>query len=204
MKVNLETQFCSVLNELNFSEIEIQNHWAYLSKAYSKSSRHYHNLEHLEDMIRNFFHYQKEIESPIEMQLAIFYHDVIYKVTRKDNEEKSAELAMEIFTKTKINSNILNEMIMSTKFHDAKTSDEKWMVDFDLAILGKSWSEYEEYTKKIRKEYKIYPDLLYKPGRKKVLLHFLEKERIYLTEEFFHQFEKSARSNIEREIKNLS
>ena len=39
-------------------------------------------------------------------------------------------------------------MIMSTKFHDAKTSDEKCMVDFDLAILGKSWSEYEEYTKK--------------------------------------------------------
>jgi predicted metal-dependent HD superfamily phosphohydrolase len=40
-------------------------------------------------------------------------------------------------------------------------------LDADLSILGKDLDTYLAYTKMIRKEYSIYPDFLYKPGRKK-------------------------------------
>ena len=55
----------------------------------------------------------------------------------------------------------------------------------------------------IRKEYSIYPDFLYNPGRKKALEHFLEHKFIFQTEEFRTQYETKARENIKREIELL-
>jgi predicted metal-dependent HD superfamily phosphohydrolase len=72
-----------------------------------------------------------------------------------------------------------------------------------LKILSKEWKEYEVYFKQIRKEYKIYPDMLYNPGRKKALQHFLENEFIFQTETFRTKYEKQARENIQREISQL-
>lgn len=59
------------------------------------------------------------------------------------------------------------------------------------------------YTKQIRKEYSIYPDFLYKPGRKKVLEHFLQLENIFKTDYFKTKYEVQARKNIESEWRNL-
>ena len=50
----------------------------------------------------------------------------------------------------------------------------------------------------------FYPDLLYKPGRKKVLQHFLSMERIFKTEQFFSRFEDKARKNLLQEFETLS
>ncbi|HET7178254.1 MAG TPA: hypothetical protein VFI14_00955 [Chryseosolibacter sp.] len=52
----------------------------------------------------------------------------------------------------------------------------------------------------MRREYSMYPDFLYRPGRRKVLQYFLDMERIFKTEEFASKFEKQARGNLEREL----
>lgn len=135
---------------------------------------------------------------------SIFYHDIIYNATSKDNEEKSAELA-----KTRLEKlNISNEKtariyyrILATKSHKkSEDSDTNFLHDADLAILGQDWEIYENYTKQIRKEYSIYPDFLYNPGRKKVLTHFLEFEEIFKTDYFKEKYEDKARENIQREL----
>ena len=76
-------------------------------------------------------------------------------------------------------------------------------MDFDLAVLSKSEDVYYQYTIDIRKEYKRYPNFLYKNGRAGVLKGFLDKEQIYLTKEF-SCFEEKARKNIENEINLLT
>ncbi|MGE4514074.1 MAG: hypothetical protein AB7E26_09720, partial [Chryseobacterium sp.] len=73
-----------------------------------------------------------------------------------------------------------------------------------LSILGSESEIYVSYTQKIRKEYSIYPDLLYRPGRKKVLEHFLKSESIFKTEYFKEKYELRARENILSEIESLS
>ena len=78
-----------------------------------------------------------------------------------------------------------------------------FLLDADLAILGKDWETYENYIKQIRKEYSIYPDFLYNLGRKKILIHFLEFEEIFKTEHFKAKYEKIARENIQKEISML-
>ena len=77
------------------------------------------------------------------------------------------------------------------------------MLDFDLAILGQDWGIYESYTQNIRKEYKLYPDFLNNPSRKKVLENFLNRKMLFFTEKHQDLFEEKARGNL-REIKLLS
>jgi predicted metal-dependent HD superfamily phosphohydrolase len=69
--------------------------------------------------------------------------------------------------------------------------------------LGQPWGEYTQYAKNVRKEYAIYPDLLYNPGRRKVLNHFLSMERIFKTSHFFEKFEATARLNMSKEMEGM-
>jgi predicted metal-dependent HD superfamily phosphohydrolase len=73
-----------------------------------------------------------------------------------------------------------------------------------LKVLARDWNEYQMYFEQIRKEYRIYPDFLYKPGRAKALEHFLENKFIFQTEEFRKLYEEKARRNIEKEISLLT
>lgn len=203
--MDLKDKFVNVLLEIGFEASKIDTLWQDLEKAYSGKSRYYHNLTHLEEMIVQYERYQSELTFPVEVLYAIFYHDYVYKATSKENELKSAEFAISILPEnTKINAALVFDMIVATKLHEHnKVEDTNWLIDFDLKILSKEWKEYEVYFKQIRKEYKIYPDLLYNPGRKKALLHFLENEFIYQTETFRTKFEKQARENILKEIAQL-
>lgn len=203
--MGIQQLFGKLLENIGFTSNEIFNRWSELQKVYSHKSRYYHNLIHLEEMIFWFEKYKNEIRFPDEVLYAIFYHDYVYKSTRKDNELKSAEFAVKILPGTTIiNKELVFDLIMATKTHEPKsTEDEKWLIDFDLKILSKDWEDYQTYYQQIRKEYKIYPDFLYNPGRKKALEHFLEHEFIYQTDEFRKSFDQQARQNIEKEINLL-
>ncbi|MDQ1163003.1 putative metal-dependent HD superfamily phosphohydrolase [Chryseobacterium sp. SORGH_AS 447] len=98
----------------------------------------------------------------------------------------------------------VSDQILATKaHHESGDRDTDYLLDADLSVLGKSFETYMEYTKKIRKEYYIYPDFMYKPGRKKVLQHFLELKSIFKTNEFRDRYESTARENIRGEIESL-
>lgn len=201
----LKKTFTELLHKIGFSTTEIGKYWKDLVKVYSGKSRHYHNLVHLEEMIVLYEMYQSELQFPNEVLYAIFYHDYVYKVTKKDNEQKSADYALSIVpSHATINKPLVFEIICATQLHQHhETEDINWLIDFDLKILSKDWEAYQMYCKQIRKEYKIYPDFLYKPGRKKALEHFLENGFIYQTPEFRTKYEQIARHNILQEIQTL-
>jgi len=178
--------------------------WNEISRRYSAQDRHYHNLNHLEYMINLAFRYKSEISDFDTLLFTIFYHDIVYNVKRSDNELKSAELAINRLNQLGLSEkqgNRCREQILATKEHtDGTDTDTNFLVDFDLAILGDSPEKYIEYTKRIRKEYAIYPDFMYKKGRKKVLMHFLEMDNIFKTNEFKTKFEARARRNLGNEL----
>jgi predicted metal-dependent HD superfamily phosphohydrolase len=204
--MELEERHSELLLKIGFSITEIRSLWFDLEKSYSAKSRHYHTLVHLEEMIVLFVEHYNQLQFPNEVLYSIFYHDYVYKVTRKDNELKSAEYAVSILPKeTTLNRELVFDMICATQHHQHhETEDCNWLIDFDLKILAKNWEDYVVYYNQIRKEYRIYPDLLYKPGRKKALEHFLENDSIFQTETFKKSFEKQARANIKKEITLLT
>ncbi|WP_409416003.1 hypothetical protein [Flavobacterium sp. PS2] len=200
--MNLKEKYTELLTTIGFEEKQIQRNWLDLEKAYSNKSRHYHNLTHIADMVKCYDTYLQKLEFPNEVLYAIFYHDYIYKSSKKDNELKSAEYALSILPENIVfDSQLVFDAICATQQHKHHIiEDINWLIDFDLKILSRDWDEYQIYFEQIRKEYSIYPDFLYKPGRAKALKHFLENEFIYQTEEFRNLYEEKARINIEKEI----
>ena len=203
--MNLQKIYSELLFKIGFSANEIQQNWADLEKAYSKKSRHYHNLTHLKEMIASFEIYRDKLQNPNEILFSIFYHDFVYSASKKDNELKSAEYALSILPEnSNLNKQLVFDAICATQQHQQNAiEDINWLIDFDLKILAKDWNDYKIYFEQIRKEYHIYPDFLYKPGRAKALKHFLENEFIFQTDEFRNLYEEKARANIEKEISFL-
>ena len=182
--------------------------WKDIVKKYNGSGRHYHNIQHISDMIlKYYFVYENSLEKPDKILFAIFYHDIIYSSTRKDNEKASALFMDGRLHKTALPEKSLifiYDAIMATKTHEMNDDqDINYLLDFDMSILGKSWYDYLDYTNNIRKEYRIYPDIIYKKGRKQSLNSFLDLERIFKTDDFYNLYEDQARNNIIREIGEL-
>lgn len=185
----------------------IENMWLEIEKKYSEKGRYYHNLEHLDNMFAELDLVKNKVINFTNISFSVFYHDVIYDASSKSNEEKSAEIAKKRLQQLNFKPSDISEIehqILATKAHqNSAEKDLNYLLDTDLSILAKDLETYIDYTKKIRKEYSIYPDLLYKPGRKKVLKHFLAMENIFKTNHFRERYEEQAKKNIQWEIDNL-
>ena len=177
--------------------------WPEIEKAYTAKSRDYHNLQHLQNMYNELLACKEQVNDWETTVLSLFYHDIIYKATAKDNEEKSAGIAVKRLTLMgypKEKTIKCRDQILATKSHAlSNNNDTNLFTDADLAILGSPWDIYAGYCQQVRREYAIYPDFLYKPGRKKVLQHFLAMKTIFKTGYFIERYETAARINLEKE-----
>lgn len=204
MLQNTFIQLCSAYTNDNSL---IQKLWNEIETAYSNKKRYYHTLSHLEFLFQQLTNVKEKIQDWHAILFSIFYHDIFYHVLKKDNEEQSALLAEKRLSELTVSENKIakcKEQILATKSHNVSNdNDTNLFTDADLSILGQGWNIYETYTKQIRKEYSVYPGFIYKPARKKVLLHFLEMEKIFKTDKFYNLLEKQARENITREIEEL-
>lgn len=201
----LESRWKETTARAQGDKLLIPVYWEILNKNHSQTHRTYHNWNHIHSLLKLSQKFKSELENPTMVDYAIFYHDAIYIPKRNNNEEKSALLAKQHLEK--IDSTYATKvatMILATKKHElSQDHDTNFLLDFDLAIIGSPWLDYERYTQHIRKEYSIYPDFLYRPGRKKVLQSFLDQSHIFKTELFQTQYEHQARLNIQREINTL-
>lgn len=203
----LKELFLSIAS-LYSSDAELQQKmWLEIETNYCGKKRHYHNLSHLENLLTELSDVKALIQNWNAVVLAVFYHDVVYKAHRTDNEEKSAMLADKHLQQLNCYSSLTDQvkkLILATKSHQLSgDNDVNLFTDADLSILGKDWETYKVYCSNVRKEYDIYPDLLYKPGRKKALQHFLLMGRIFKTDHFHRKYEIAAKKNIEQEMTAL-
>ncbi|MEO9954968.1 hypothetical protein [Nonlabens sp.] len=178
----------------------------YIINQYNSSSRFYHNRNHLRFMLKELAQSSIIPLNSDALILSVFYHDVIYKSTKKDNEYQSALILEKHLSKTDFKHiELCKNQINATKNHATSLTDPdtNLLIDIDLAILGHKNNVYQLYTENVRKEYSIYPNFIYNPARKKAMQHFLEQDRIFKTDEFYNLYESKARDNITREINNL-
>ncbi|WP_343660782.1 hypothetical protein [Chryseobacterium sp.] len=205
--MNLKNQFEQLCFPFTGNQHLICDLWKEIETRYSEKGRHYHNLLHLENMLVELEAIKSKISDFTTVSFSVFYHDIIYDATSKTNEEKSADKAEKRLTELHVSQgkiSIISEQIRATKTHlRSDHADTNYLLDADLSVLGKDFNTYLEYTQNIRKEYSIYPDFLYKPGRKKVLKHFLELESIFKTEYFKEKYETQAKKNLATELQLL-
>lgn len=204
----IEEHFKTELRKLEASESLIVKLWDEIVTNYSASSRHYHTMAHLNSMIQTLLPVRNKILDWQIVVCSIAYHDIIYNPLRKDNESKSAAFAEKRLALLGLPSSFREKcamQILATKNHQVnEDGDTNYFTDADLAILGSDSGSYAVYTNQIRKEYSYYPDIIYKPGRRKVLQHFLQMETIFKTKHFGERYEEQARSNLTNELQLLS
>jgi predicted metal-dependent HD superfamily phosphohydrolase len=178
-----------------------------LVRAYSEPHRAYHNLRHIDDCLRLFDDVQRLALRPIELEMALWFHDVVYSPRAKDNEERSAEWARGVCRRARFAPEFeagVATLILATR-HDAppSTPDAGLVVDIDLSVLGRPPAEFDAYEAAIREEFRWVPDLLFRPGRAKVLQSFLARPAIYTSDFFRDRYERQARANLERSLSRL-
>lgn len=181
--------------------------WDEITANYSDQKRHYHTLQHLNNLLNQLIFIKDEITNWDTILFTLFYHDIVYNVLKSDNEEQSAEFAetrmIQISVPKQLIENCKSQILATKNHHSNSDSDTNYFMDADLSVLGQGWETYSEYYKNVRKEYSVYPKLVYNPGRKKVLKHFLEMVRIFKTDYFFIKFEQQAKYNLQKELELL-
>ena len=175
--------------------------------AYSHNNRFYQNLLHIQDVLNIASLLEPFADNFVAIQMAAWFHDIIYDPKAKDNEEKSAEYAFVSLSNLNVPSSVINyvySMILDTRNHaDPSTIDSQILLDSDLSILGSDQSKYKVYARAIRQEYSWVSDAEYRIGRKRVLKGFLQRDRIYFSDKAFQMLEIKARENMNAEISNL-
>jgi predicted metal-dependent HD superfamily phosphohydrolase len=199
--------FAQLASAYSSNNYIIEQLWDVIETAYTNPKRYYHTLQHLQHLLDELSHIKENIQDRNTVLFSVFYHDLVYNPLRRDNEERSVLIMENRLQSIDVPLTVINtckDQIMATKAHSLHTDmDTNLFTDADLSILGQEWNTYKEYATAIRKEYALYPDSLYKPGRKAVLHHFLKMDQIFKTEPFFIKYEKQARENLFQELQEL-
>jgi predicted metal-dependent HD superfamily phosphohydrolase len=182
-----------------------------LLAAYAAPGRHYHDLRHIDAMLTLSAAHRGSLRDACAVDLAILYHDAVYEPARKDNERASAAMARRALTALGIAAPLADTVagyVEATEHLGAAApadadSDLDHLLDFDLSILAAGPADYDAYAAAIRREYAIYPDLLYRPGRAKVLTKLIALPRLFRVPALAATWEAEARSNLMRELDRL-
>jgi predicted metal-dependent HD superfamily phosphohydrolase len=200
----LKEIFLDLLTKYTDSKSLISELWIEIEKYYGDKKRHYHTLQHLDNLLNQLTEVKGKLLHWEAILFTLYYHDIIYNPLKSDNEEKSAEFAERRMKQISVPAETIKlckGQILATKTHVKSTdNDTNYFTDADLSVLGETWEVYTHYYKGVRKEYSIYPNFIYNPGRKKVLNHFLTMSSIFKTDFFYQKFEQRAKLNLIKEI----
>jgi len=184
--------------------------FARVKSAYSEPHRAYHTLQHLSECLEKFDWAiaTENFPNTVFAEAALWYHDVVYRPTAKDNERRSAEWAVKFLSQFGIGDydcRFVASLIMATcHVEEPEETTHQLVVDIDFSILGAEPARFDEYERQVREEYKRVPWLVYKKKRKAVLKHFLDKPSIYAVKIFHDAHERQARENLKRALAKLS
>lgn len=171
-----------------------------LLDAYNEPHRVYHNLTHITNCLTIFDQVSELLDNPDAVELAIWFHDIIYKIEDSDNEQLSANLFMAL-TDGLFNNEFrgtVYQHIMAT-CHNCSSitnSDTKLIVDIDLSSFGLPWAKFLNDNKNVRAEMCHIPDEDYNQKQMSFQLSLLNQPSFFKSDYFHEHYEAQARSNI--------
>ena len=174
-------------------------------RSWSGIGRHYHTLTHLNACLRELDGARELATRAGEVELALWFHDAIYRSWRRDNEHQSAALAARVLRAASVECvERIRQMVLATSHREEGfAGDTALVVDIDLSILGQPPEIYAQFERAIRREYWWVSRAKYVAGRTAVLQKFLGRRAVYQHDRFFERYEKQARANIAGAIEQL-
>ncbi len=189
---------------------EVEAVLASLVTAYTATGRHYHDLAHIGQLLRLAALEGDRWIDRRSIDLAIYFHDAVYEIGRRDNEDASARLAVEALTRLGVEEATrerVAQLIEATAHVQQNRPpgdhDLDRFLDLDLSILAAPAEAYEAYAAAIRREYEVIPDDAYRTGRASILRSFLARPRLFRCDDHHAAWDAPARANLDRELASL-
>lgn len=186
---------------------------AELTALYSAPDRHYHGMAHVRALLALAAEFHDRLADPEAVEAAIWFHDAIYDSRAKDNEAKSAALAVERLT-----GRVGASAAGPHRGHHRGDSDasrarpaRRGSPSRCSAHAGHGFSGPRRTSGSVRRlrgagaqGICLVPQDAWRNGRMAVLKGFLQRERDFDTPEFRARCEAQARDNMARSVQRLA
>jgi predicted metal-dependent HD superfamily phosphohydrolase len=174
--------------------------WQEVARRYAEPHRHYHDKGHLAHCLEQLDLAAGEIRQPDQVEMAIWFHDIINEPGVKDNEQQSAELFRQLAAGVMDSgfiSAVPDLILVTTHSRTPDDPDQRFICDIDLASFGCPWECFEKDSVAVKAEFQG-PDEDYYRGKKAFLEALLAHPKIFVTDFFNRRYERQARDNIGR------
>lgn len=211
-----DTIISEAIRDVAYHFMQAEEHWAYvmllekitplLYDAYGSLDRQYHNLLHIAQMLHISQGFALSKRDRAVLRCAILFHDIVYDVQAKDNEERSAEIVRTLFAGNEARAEDVQQVVHLIEFTKNYVSPvtqlEQCMADADLAIFSEDGKTYQRYVMNIRREYAHVDETAWRAGRLAFLLQLKQasQQRGFLYHVLPPFYEAQAQRNLETEI----
>jgi len=178
-----------------------------IQSRYGEPWRHYHDELHIAEIKGHLQAAEADgvrIHDGAAAIAFVLWHDSIYdpQAVHGRNEALSSQLCSLEFGAIGHPTSVARacEAILATIGHTppdpATCPDSALLLDCDLAILGAPPERFALYDIAIRQEYAHVPEDVYRTKRREVLLRFLQRERLFMTDWAHARWDAQARINL--------
>lgn len=178
-----------------------------LVQAYAEPHRYYHTADHINACLDHFDGAHTLALAPLEVEIALWFHDAVYHSSSNQNEQDSAHWAARFLHDAGVAQNRcdrVHDLIMATQTHEVQDGpDAALLLDIDLAILGQEARVFSIFEANIRREYAWVPVVEYCQRRSEILETFLQRPHVYQTSYFQERYDAIARANLQTAISRL-
>jgi len=178
--MDLYAPYTSLLAEYGVTDV------AHVAHAWREPHRYYHTEIHLQKLLADVATLAQQGDLTQEeketLQVVAFFHDWVYDIKARDNEEQSAQIFMQ-YAHAHANALQIRDIILATKDHQANDKLGRMFCALDMRIVThSSLAELLTWDRQIFKEYQWLDYSFYKVARLQVL------------DKFIHQYPENAQN----------
>ncbi len=174
-----------------------------IEKHYGETHRRYHTADHIRHCLTQVDLIPDDYPHRVAVELAIWFHDVIYRIGDPDNERNSAE-----WFKEQADGDLPRDivervyrMIIATEHREPPvTLDVAYVVDIDLSSFGLPYDEFVVDSRLVRSESTHLAEAEFLAGQREFLCKLLARDRIFVSDLFNGLYEARARRNIQMSL----
>ncbi len=179
--------------------------WEDLAQRYAEPHRYYHDNGHLAHCLEQLDLAAAKIRQPDQVEMAVWFHDVINRPGEKQNEQLSAEYFREqadgLIDAAFIDAVVA--LILVTMHIEAPSDhDQQFVCDIDLASFGCPWECFVRDSNAVKAEFPGTETEYYR-GKTAFLNAMLARPNIFFTDFFNDRYERQARENIELLLRSM-
>lgn len=171
-----------------------------LARLLGESTRHFHNLEHIRECLRQADEVTALLDDPDAVELALWFHDAVYAPGDPTNERASAELFVRLAVGAQpALCRHVSGLILATRHHSVpRNRDRRYVEDIDLVGFGAPWEKFMHNGDLLRAEFASQSDAEYYAGQVVFLARLAQRPAFFATDYFRERYEARAQENLSR------